>query len=188
MLNSPSGSGAQPLVSSDGNIALAVNGEIYNHRILRKQLKQPYEYKTSSDCEVIIPVVCQERIACTKQADMIQYLEYGLDAPNHLDGMFSWVLFDKIQDRTIAARDPIGITSFFLGRSSETPGAVYFASELKSLHPVCDDVIAFPPGHIYDSQTDSLTRYFEPTWWDPSRVPSTPIDYKLIRKPWKDLS
>lgn len=182
MLNSPSGSGAQPLVSSDGNIALAVNGEIYNHRILRKQLKQPYEYKTSSDCEVIIPVVCQERIACTKQADMIQYLEYGLDAPNHLDGMFSWVLFDKIQDRTIAARDPIGITSFFLGRSSETPGAVYFASELKSLHPVCDDVIAFPPGHIYDSQTDSLTRYFEPTWWDPSRVPSTPIDYKLIRK------
>lgn len=52
-----SDTGAQPLVSSDGNIALAVNGEIYNHRILRKQLKQPYQYKTHSDCEVIIPVV-----------------------------------------------------------------------------------------------------------------------------------
>src|SRR5262249_32367546 len=85
-------------------------------------------------------------------------------------------------DRTIAARDPIGITSFYLGRSSQTPGAVYFASELKALAPVCDDIIAFPPGHVYDSKTDKIARYFEPTWWDPTRVPSTPIDYKLIRK------
>lgn len=111
-----------------------------------------------------------------------QYLEHGLDAPKFLDGMFSWVLFDKTQDRTIAARDPIGITSFFIGRSSSTPGAVYFASELKCLHPVCDSVEAFPPGHIYDSATDSFTRYFQPTWWDPTRVPSTPLDYQLIRR------
>lgn len=95
--------------------------------------------------------------------------------------MFSWVLWDKKQDRVVAARDPIGITSFYLGRSSSTPGAVYFASELKCLHPVCDDIIAFPPGHIYDSKTDSLTRYFEPKWWDPANVPSTPVDYKVVR-------
>jgi asparagine synthase (glutamine-hydrolysing) len=95
--------------------------------------------------------------------------------------MFSWVLWDKKQDRVVAARDPIGITSFYLGRSSSTPGAVYFASELKCLHPVCDDIIAFPPGHVYDSKTDSLTRYFEPKWWDPANVPSTPVDYKVIR-------
>ena len=108
-------------------------------------------------------------------------MEHGLDAPKHLDGMFSWVLWDKKQDRVVAARDPIGITSFYLGRSSETPGAVYFASELKSLHPVCDNIIAFPPGHIYDSKTDSLTRYFEPKWWDPTKVPSAAVDYKLLR-------
>ena len=95
--------------------------------------------------------------------------------------MFSWVLYDKDQDRTIAARDPIGITSFYQGWSSTTPGAVYFASELKCLHPVCDKIIAFPPGHIYDSKTNSTTRYFQPSWWDPTKVPSTPIDYKLIR-------
>ena len=95
--------------------------------------------------------------------------------------MFSWVLYDKRADRTIAARDPIGITSFYLGRSSATPGAVYFASELKCLHPVCNDIQWFPPGHIYDSKTDTMTRYFRPTWWDPSNVPSAPVDYKLIR-------
>ena len=52
-------------------------------------------------------------------------MEHGLDAPKRLDGMFSWVLWDKEQDRVIAARDPIDITSFYLGRSSSTPGAVY---------------------------------------------------------------
>ena len=108
-------------------------------------------------------------------------MEYGLDAPKFLDGMFSWVLYDKEQDRIIAARDPIGITSFYQGWSIKTPGAVYFASELKCLHPICDKIIAFPPGHVYDSKTNSMTRYFEPSWWDPANVPSTPIDYKLIR-------
>ena len=108
-------------------------------------------------------------------------MEHGLDAPKLLDGMFSWVLYDKNADRTIAARDPIGITSFYQGWSSQTPGAVYFASELKCLHPVCDKIIAFPPGHIYDSNSNSTTRYFRPSWWDPSNAPSTPIDYKLIR-------
>ncbi|ODM22370.1 Asparagine synthetase [glutamine-hydrolyzing] 1 [Aspergillus cristatus] len=157
--------GAQPLVNDDGSLALAVNGEIYNHRIVRKGLTVPYEFKTHSDCEVVIPL----------------YMQYGLDAPKHLDGMFSWVLYDKKQDRVVAARDPIGITSFYIGWSSQTPGAVYFASELKCLHPVCDKIEAFPPGHVYDSKTGSMTRYFEPTWWDPTSIPTTPIDYKNLR-------
>lgn len=110
-----------------------------------------------------------------------QYLEYGLETPGHLDGMFSWVLFDKAEDRIIAARDPIGITSFYQGWSSQTPGAVYFASELKCLHPVCDKIITFPPGHVFDSKTGQTTRYFRPSWWDPHDVPTQPLDYRLIR-------
>jgi asparagine synthase (glutamine-hydrolysing) len=109
-------------------------------------------------------------------------MEYDIDAPKYLDGMFSFVLYDKNQDRTIAARDPIGITSFYQGWSSKTPGAVYFASELKCLYPVCDKVISFPPGHIYDSKTDKTIRYFQPSWGDPAKVPTTPIDYKLLRE------
>jgi asparagine synthase (glutamine-hydrolysing) len=159
-------SGAQPLVNKEGTVSLAVNGEIYNHRILRKSLKKPYEFKTHSDCEVIIPL----------------YLEHGVDAPRHLDGMFSWVLHDKENDRLIAARDPIGVTTFYMGRSSETPGAVFFASELKCLHPVCDDIIAFPPGHVYDSKTDKVTRYYDPKWLvEPSNIPTNPLDLKELR-------
>ncbi|KAH7085064.1 asparagine synthetase [Paraphoma chrysanthemicola] len=159
-------SGAQPLINDEQTVSLAVNGEIYNHRVLRKGLKTPYNFKTHSDCEVIIPL----------------YLEHDIDAPRYLDGMFSWVLHDKTQDRIIAARDPIGITTFYMGRSSETPGAVFFASELKCLHPVCDNIISFPPGHVYDSKTDELKRYYDPKWLvEPENIPTTPVDYKQLR-------
>lgn len=109
-------------------------------------------------------------------------MEHGIDAPKFLDGMFSFVLYDAENDRTIAARDPIGVTSFYQGWNSKTPEAVYFASELKCLHPVCDRIISFPPGHIYDSKTKETTRYYQPKWWDPTKVPTTPVDYKLLRE------
>ncbi|KAH6985815.1 hypothetical protein BKA56DRAFT_670059 [Ilyonectria sp. MPI-CAGE-AT-0026] len=159
-------SGAQPLTNADDSIILAVNGEIYNHRSIRKNLKGKYHFKTTSDCEVIIPL----------------YTQYDTDAPNHLDGMFSFVLYDKKQDRTIAARDPIGITTFYQGWSSKEPDTVYFASELKSLHPVCDKIEAFPPGHVFDSKTGKTTRYFNPSWWDEAKVPQSPVDYKVLRE------
>jgi asparagine synthase (glutamine-hydrolysing) len=96
--------------------------------------------------------------------------------------MFSFVLYDKKKDRTIAARDPIGITSFYMGWSSKMPDARFFASELKCLHSVCDKIESFPPGHVYDSKTDKVTRYFQPSWWDPAKVPTAPVDYKLLRE------
>ncbi|KAK7988127.1 regulated by circadian rhythms/ asparagine synthase [Apiospora arundinis] len=159
-------SGAQPLTNEDETIILAVNGEIYNHRLIRKNLKTPYHFKTTSDCEVIIPL----------------YMQYGLDAPKYLDGMFSFVLYDKKLDRTIAARDPIGITTFYQGWSSEQNNATYFASELKCLHSVCDKIRSFPPGHVFDTKTGETTRYFQPTWWDGAKVPETPLDLKAIRE------
>lgn len=57
LLTKKTESGAQPLTNADESIVLAVNGEIYNHRLIRKSLKQPYHFKTASDCEVIIPLV-----------------------------------------------------------------------------------------------------------------------------------
>lgn len=109
-------------------------------------------------------------------------MEYGIDAPKYLDGMFSFVLYDKKLDRTIAARDPIGVTTFYQGWSWKEPGAAYFASELKCLHPVCDKIQAFPPGHVYDTASGEMTRYFEPTWWEETRVPTTPLSLTAIRE------
>lgn len=158
-------SGAQPFVNSDESIALAVNGEIYNHRFLRKDFEN-YPFSTHSDCEPIIPL----------------YQKYDIDAPKHLDGMFAFVLYDAVKDRVVAARDPIGITTLYMGHSKKYPGTRAFSSELKCLVDDCDEIIAFPPGHVYDSTTDKLTLYFEPTWFDESRIGSAAIDYTLIRE------
>ncbi|CAR24384.1 Asparagine synthase (glutamine-hydrolyzing) [Lachancea thermotolerans] len=157
-------SGAQPFVSEDNNYILGVNGEVYNHIQLREEFSS-YPFKTLSDCEPIIPL----------------YEKYGIDAPKYLDGMFAWALYDAKKDRIVAARDPIGITTLYMGRDSKSPKTVYFASELKCLTDNCDSIIAFPPGHVYDSETDQITRYFNPDWIDEDRIPSEPLDLLKIR-------
>ncbi|OVF09842.1 putative asparagine synthase (Glutamine-hydrolyzing) [Clavispora lusitaniae] len=158
-------SGAQPIISPDERYSLAVNGEIYNHIALRSELSD-YKYKSLSDCEPIIPLV----------------EKYGLDAPKHLDGMFAFALYDKKEDRIIAARDPIGVVTLYMGKSSKSPETRYFASELKCLIDECDEVFAFPPGHVYDSNTDQITRYFTPSWWDGSKIPEKHADLKQVRE------
>ncbi|KAF9792719.1 glutamine-hydrolyzing asparagine synthase [Thelephora terrestris] len=161
--------GAQPLISDDGKCILAVNGEIYNHSRLRAEIPS-YKFKTHSDCEVIIPL----------------YKKYGKEFCEKLDGMFSFVLLDEsvTPTRVIAARDPIGITTLYQGRISSEPGVVLFASELKALPAECDEIISFPPGHIYDSQTDTIERYYRPTWWDSDqddKIPTSPANLENIR-------
>ena len=104
--------------------------------------------------------------------------------------MFSFVLLDESisPPRIIAARDPIGITTLYQGWSSRQPGAVYFSSELKALVDDCDKIIAFPPGHVYDSRDRSTTRYFNPTWWKgdslgpDGTVPTNGANLSLIRQ------
>lgn len=99
-----------------------------------------------------------------------------------LDGMFSFILVDNsvMPSRMIAARDPIGITTLYMGTNPSNKN-VYFASELKALHDECEDLISFPPGHFYDSQTGKVERYYKPEWLDEERIPTTPVDYELLR-------
>ncbi|MBD0295454.1 MAG: asparagine synthase B, partial [Flavisolibacter sp.] len=92
-------SGKQPLFSPDGNLVLAVNGEIYNHRELRKQLKEPYHFQTESDCEIILAL----------------YREKGINFLEDLNGIYSFALYDKDQDAYFIARDHIGIIPLYMG-------------------------------------------------------------------------
>ena len=115
-----------------------------------------------------------------------QYKKYGKQLCNVLDGMFSFVLLDEsaTPTRIIAARDPIGITTLYQGRVSSKPGVVIFASELKALPAECDEIISFPPGHVYDSQTDTIERYYNPSWWDSDqddKIPTSPANLEKLR-------
>jgi len=144
-------SGEQPLVSKDGNVIVAANGEIYNYKDLYAELKTPYKAKTGSDCEVILPLY-EEQGA-------------GVDFPKRLRGMFSFMLYDKTKDLFFICRDHIGITPLYIGWGND--GSVYVASEMKSLVGECSKYQAFPPGHIYTNKgpdANKFVRWYEPSW------------------------
>lgn len=137
-------SGSQPLRSRDGSLALAVNGEIYNHRELRSS--SDYDFTTGSDCEVINAL----------------YREDAADFINKLNGIFAFALWDGEAKRYIIARDPLGVCPLYWGHDQQ--GRLCVASEMKALVGVCADVSTFPPGHIYDSATGELQRYYHKPW------------------------
>jgi asparagine synthase (glutamine-hydrolysing) len=53
-------SGSQPILSQDGTVALAVNGEIYNHEVLRTELEKEFKFRSRSDCEVIVHMFAKD--------------------------------------------------------------------------------------------------------------------------------
>ena len=71
-------SGKQPLFSEDKKLILAANGEIYNHRELRKQFKGTYNFQTESDCEVILAL----------------YKQKGTSFIDEMNGIFGFALYD----------------------------------------------------------------------------------------------
>ncbi len=144
-------SGAQPLRSGDGMLALAVNGEIYNHRELRAA--SGYDFTTGSDCEVIN--------ALYRDMGSEAFVREGIAG---LNGIFAFALWDGAARRYVIARDPIGVCPLYWGHDGE--GRLCVASEMKALVGVCADVAAFPPGHVYDSATGALSSYYVRSWRD----------------------
>ena len=62
---------------------------------------------------------------------------------NALDGIFACVIVDEAKGEFIAARDPIGVCSFYWGRGKD--GSTWFASEMKALQDHCETFDIFPP-------------------------------------------
>lgn len=136
--------GEQPLLSEDGRIALAVNGEIYNHRTLAAELRGDHVFATGSDCEVIVHL----------------YEELGPDLVEELDGVFGFVLADRSTGDVVAARDPIGVVPLYWGRGRD--GGLWFASEMKAIAEVCPRFEQFPPGHVFSN--GRLRCWWNPAW------------------------
>ncbi|PNS09566.1 asparagine synthase B [Solilutibacter silvestris] len=158
--------GAQPILSGDGALVLAVNGEIYNHRDLERRLQQSYAFQTGSDCEVI------------------NALYRDGDAPEtwlgRLNGIFAFALWDAQAKRFLIARDHMGICPLYWGHDAD--GRVWVASEMKALVRVCDDVSAFPPGHVYDSARGEPVRWYKRAWRDYDAVRDVAADKTELRE------
>ncbi|CAJ2640311.1 unnamed protein product [Trifolium pratense] len=156
-------SGDQPLFNEDKSIIVTVNGEIYNHEELRKQLPN-HKFRTQCDCDVIAHL----------------YEEHGENFVDMLDGIFSFVLLDTRDNSFLVARDAIGVTSLYIGWGLD--GSVWIASELKGLHDECEHFEVFPPGHLYSSKEREFRRWYNPPWFNEAVIPSTPYDPIVLRK------
>ncbi|MGV8945792.1 MAG: asparagine synthase B [Lutibacter sp.] len=142
------GSGKQPLFSEDKKLILSANGEIYNHRELRKQFEGKYNFQTASDCEVILAL----------------YKEKGTGFIDEMNGIFAFALYDVDKDDYFIARDHMGIIPLYMGWDAN--GTFYVASELKALEGVCTKIELFPPGHFLSSKDGKLTKWYSRDWMD----------------------
>jgi len=107
--------GNQPIRSDDGARAIVFNGEVYNHRELRRGLEQRgFRFHTRSDTEVVLQA----------------YGAHGPRCVDHLDGMFAFAIWDAERRTLLLARDRLGIKPLFY---REVGGRLLFASEIKAL-------------------------------------------------------
>lgn len=157
-------SGRQPLFSPDNKQVLAVNGEIYNHRELRRQYEGKYEFMTGSDCEVILAL----------------YRDLGADFLDRLNGIFAFALYDAERDEYLIARDPIGVIPLYIGYDDD--GTLYVASELKALEGNCRRYEPFPPGHVLSSRDGKIRRYYKRDWFSYEAVKDNGADEEELRR------
>ncbi len=139
-------SGKQPLFSPDKQLILAANGEIYNHRELRKQFEESYDFQTQSDCEIILAL----------------YKEKGVDFVDDLNGIFGFAIYDVEEEAYFIARDHMGIIPLYIGWDQN--GTFYVASELKALESVCTKIELFPPGHYFHSKEGEFVQWYKRDW------------------------
>ena len=110
--------GHQPMPYLNDRYLLTFNGEIYNYLELKAELKtEGYQFQGNSDSEVLLAA----------------YAKYGVAVPQHLRGMFAFVIWDTKEKVLFAARDHFGIKPFYYAMENDQ---FYYASEQKALYPI----------------------------------------------------
>jgi asparagine synthase (glutamine-hydrolysing) len=113
------GSGNQPILSEDGDVAIVFNGEIYNHQELRRELEAlGHRFYSHCDTETVLRAFLEWDTACFAR----------------LRGMFAIALWTKSTKRLVLARDRMGIKPLYFARRGDD---LFFGSELKAIliHP-----------------------------------------------------
>ncbi len=172
-------SGKQPLFSPDGKQVLAVNGEIYNHKDIRRQYKGRYAFQTGSDCEVILALYREWRASVNGNSSSVpvSFLE-------SLSGIFAFALYDEARDEFLIARDPIGVIPLYMGYDAD--GKVYVASELKALEGQCERYEPFLPGCYYWSREPGIRRYYVRDWMNYGNVKDNDASVEDIHNALED--
>ena len=176
---------AQPMTSADGNLVIIFNGEIYNFKELKHELAGSYNFKTSSDTEVILAA----------------YQKWGYGTVKKFNGIFAFAIWDKLKQELFLARDHIGIKPLYYysdgskfifsseikailkhdvpGKLNRAAFSVYFRA-LYAPEPLTmfEWIYKFPPAHygVFGDGKLKLTKYW--------RIP----EIRYFDKPLQDLA
>ena len=170
----PSPAGHEPMLAADGRFVLTFNGEIYNYRELREQLRPlGHQFKTDSDAEVLLAAIS----------------EWGWDCLTRLNGMFAFAVWDNRERTLTLVRDHVGIKPLYYAKASDE---FVFGSEIKALlaselitpainpgalhqfltflwapdpNTLFEGVKTVPPGHYLQFKNGNLKLT---QWWDAS--------------------
>ena len=125
--------GDQPIASEDGRVEVVYNGEIYNHREMRRDLEaRGHRFKTRADTEILVHL----------------WEDRGPAMLDLLDGMFAFCLVDRARRETFVARDALGIKPLYL---RELPGRIAFASEVAALLRCPGEKPSVEPARLLDA-------------------------------------
>ena len=105
----------QPMSYADGSLWIVYNGEVFNYRELRGELKtKGYEFETTSDTEVVLAA----------------YQEWGTSCSEHFNGDWAFCIYDRANELLFFSRDRLGVKPLYYFQNG---GELAFASELKAL-------------------------------------------------------
>jgi asparagine synthase (glutamine-hydrolysing) len=122
--------GDQPISNEDGSVTVVFNGEIYNHRGLRRGLEASgHRFRTQSDTEVLVHL----------------YEDYGPEMVSRLHGMFAFAIWDSRNSVLLIARDRTGMKPLSYLAS---PDGLIFCSELRSLWALDSSRLKVAPGSV----------------------------------------
>ena len=141
--------GIQPFISKDNNTMVVFNGEIYDYKLLRKELEQKnFIFNTNCDTEVILNGYIFGGIKWLKE---------------NLKGMFACIIYDKKNSKLIAMRDHFGIKPLYW---TTKKNFVFFSSEIKGLIDVNNQINELGAGELLqwnsENQLIEIEKYFSP--------------------------
>jgi asparagine synthase (glutamine-hydrolysing) len=139
--------GHQPMLSDDERFVLTFNGEIFNYIELREELIQAgYQFKTQTDTEVLLK----------------SYIHWGEDCLSKFNGMWAFVIYDKVKDEVFGARDRFGVKPFYYW---ETDSSVYWCSEIPPLLSVLPSKPEANEQAVFDYMVFNRTDQTEETFF-----------------------
>ena len=196
-----SAAGHQPMQSNDGRFQIVYNGELYNYKELKFELKrvvsgsgeQAYFFQTDTDTEVIIAA----------------FARWGEDCVNHFNGMYAFAIWDDQKKELCVARDRLGIKPLYYIYSNNV---LAFSSEIRSLlaselipkkldenslvdylryqtvhapNTIVKGVKMLMPGHYLKANTEKVTIH---SYWDLKKNISNASKDKSYKEVCKDVN